>query len=34
MIKKLIKFLDFLEQERIKCMIHSGWVNFKVLDKL
>jgi len=28
MIKKLIKFLDFIEQERIKCMIHSGWGKF------
>jgi hypothetical protein len=27
-IKKIIKFLDFLEQERIKCMMHSGWGKF------
>jgi len=28
MMKKLIKFLIFIEEERIKCMIYSGWGKF------
>lgn len=24
-IKRILEFIDFIEQKRFECMIHSGW---------